>query len=295
VQRIGRSLVASSALRVALVGERAQFIVGSGIDDARAVDVEHHSKGALTHDPMGCLANWTAVRDAWTTIADHEGTPVRLEDLSCPVPAPRQLFAIGLNYGRHAAEMGSQIPSEPLAFAKFPSSLNHPAGDIVLVGDTVDYEAELVLVVGSGGRDIPMDEAWDRLAGVCVGQDVSDRTLQYAGAPPQFSLGKSRRGFSVVGPWIADAAALPSRDDLRISCSVNGAVRQQTGTSDMIFPVAEIVSFLSSVCELYPGDLVYTGSPPGVGHGMRPPQYLRPGDLIETTIDGVGTIRNRCL
>jgi 2-keto-4-pentenoate hydratase/2-oxohepta-3-ene-1,7-dioic acid hydratase in catechol pathway len=222
------------------------------------------------------------------------GTPVRLEDLSCPVPVPRQLFAIGLNYRQHVEEMGSQVPSQPLAFTKFPSSLNHPAGDIVLAGDTVDYEAEVVLVVGDGGRDIPVADAWDRIAGICVGQDVSDRALQYAGAPPQFSLGKSRRGFSVVGPWVADAAALPARDDLQIACTVNGEPRQRSGTSSMVFPVEQIVAYLSSICELYPGDLIYTGSPPGVGHGMRPQRYLRPGDVVETTIDGVGTIRNRC-
>lgn len=286
--------MASGPLRLAHVGGRAQFILGTSVDDARAVDVERHSKGALPNDPMQCLSRWTELRAAWASVDDGAGTPVRLEDLSCPVPVPRQLFAIGLNYRRHVDEMGSQVPSQPLAFAKFPSSLNHPAGEIHLAGETVDYEAEVVLVVGAGGRDIPMEEAWGRLAGVCVGQDVSDRALQYAGAPPQFSLGKSRRGFSVVGPWVADAADLPSRDDLQISCTVNGEERQRSGTSDMIFPVASIVSFLSSVCELYPGDLIYTGSPPGVGHGMRPQRYLRAGDVIETTIDGVGTIRNHC-
>jgi 2,4-diketo-3-deoxy-L-fuconate hydrolase len=286
--------VASGTLRLALVGGRSQFIVGTGVHDARAVDVERHTNGALPSDPMQCLARWSDVRAAWETVDAGAAVPVRLEDLSCPVPVPRQLFAIGLNYRQHVEEMGSQVPSQPLAFTKFPSSLNHPAGDIVLASDTVDYEAEVVLVVGDGGRDIPAADAWDRLAGVCVGQDVSDRALQYAGAPPQFSLGKSRRGFSVVGPWVADAASVPSRDDLQISCTVNGEQRQRSGTSSMVFPVEQIVSYLSSICELYPGDLIYTGSPPGVGHGMRPPRYLRAGDVVETTIDGVGTIRNRC-
>lgn len=286
--------MASGGLRLALVEGRAQFIVGTGVDDARAVDVARHTGGALPSDPMQCLARWSEVRAAWSSVDGAAGSPVRLEDLSCPVPVPRQLFAIGLNYRQHVEEMGSQVPSQPLAFTKFPSSLNHPAGDIVLASDTVDYEAEVVLVVGDGGRDIPVADAWDRLAGICVGQDVSDRALQYAGAPPQFSLGKSRRGFSVVGPWVTDAAALPTRDDLQIACTVNGEQRQRSGTSSMVFPVEQIVAYLSSICELYPGDLIYTGSPPGVGHGMRPQRYLQPGDVIETTIDGVGTIRNRC-
>jgi len=258
------------------------------------VDVERHTNGGLPSDPMQCLARWSEVRAAWTTVDGDAGSPVRLEDLSCPIPVPRQVIALGRNYADHAREMGSETPSLPLAFTKFPSSLNHPAGDIELAGDTVDYEAEVVLVVGDGGRDIPVDGAWDRLAGICVGQDVSDRTLQYSGASPQYSLGKSRRGFSVVGPWVADAAGLASRDDLQITCTVNGEQRQRCGTSRMVFPVGQIVAYLSSICELYPGDLIYTGSPSGVGHGMRPPRYLRPGDVVETTIEGVGTIRNRC-
>lgn len=286
--------MANGGLRLALVGGRAQFILGTGVDDARAVDVERHTDGGLPSDPMQCLARWSDVRRAWTTLDGAAGTPVRLEDLSCPVPVPRQVFAIGRNYPEHAREMGAALPSQPLAFTKFPSSLNHPAGDIELAGDTVDYEAEVVLVVGDGGRDIPVGDAWNRLAGICVGQDVSDRALQYSGTPPQYSLGKSRRGFSVVGPWVADAADLASRDDLQIACTVNGELRQRSGTSSMVFPVEQIVAYLSSICELYPGDLIYTGSPPGVGHGMRPQRYLRPGDVIETTIDGVGTIRNRC-
>lgn len=286
--------MASGGLRLALVGGRAQFIVGTDADDTRAVDVAHHTDGELPDDPMQCLARWTEVRSVWALVDDRGGTPVRLEDLSCPVPVPRQIFAIGRNYREHAEEMGGQVPSQPLAFTKFPSSLNRPAGDIILASDTVDYEAEVVLVVGDGGRDIPAGEAWNRLAGICVGQDISDRTLQYAGGQPQYSLGKSRQGFSVVGPWIADASALPSRDNLQISCTVNGEQRQRSGTSSMVFSVEEIVAYLSSICELYTGDLIYTGSPPGVGHGMRPQRYLRPGDVIETAIDGVGTIRNRC-
>lgn len=269
-------------------------MLGSGTDDARTVDIGRSTNGSLPHDPMACLARWAELRAALATVDDRTGDPVRLEDLSCPVPEPRQVFAIGLNYRRHVEEMGRQLPDRPLVFTKFPSALNHPAGDIQLAGDTVDYEAELVVVVGTGGRDIPAPDAWNRVAGVCVGQDISDRTLQNSGSPPQFSLGKSRRGFAVVGPWVVDSSTLGSRDDLRITCAVNDEVRQHSGTSDMIFSVAEIVAYLSSICELHPGDLIYSGSPSGVGHGMQPPRYLRPGDVIETTIDGVGSIRNRC-
>ena len=129
---------------------------------------------------------------------------------------------------------------------------------------------------------------------MCVGQDVSDRTLQYASTPPQFSLGKSRAGFAPIGPWVTDAATLAGRDDLEMTCRVSGEVMQQTRTNDMIFDVPEIVSYLSGICELFPGDVIYTGTPSGVGAGRTPQRFLRTGDVIETTIQHLGTLTNGC-
>jgi 2-keto-4-pentenoate hydratase/2-oxohepta-3-ene-1,7-dioic acid hydratase in catechol pathway len=211
------------------------------------------------------------------------------------VPQPRQLFAVGLNYKKHAEEMGSPIPSTPLTFAKFQSSINTPCGDVQLVGATCDYESELVIVIGAGGTNISQVDAWQHIAGFTAGQDISDRTLQYSGVPPQFSLGKSRTGFTPMGPWVADMQHNPSRDDLRLTCSINGEIRQDTKTNDMIFDVSEIVSYLSGICQLFPGDAIFTGTTSGVGHGHKPPMYLQRGDIIETTLEGVGIIRNRCV
>jgi 2-keto-4-pentenoate hydratase/2-oxohepta-3-ene-1,7-dioic acid hydratase in catechol pathway len=244
---------------------------------------------------MQCFAHWDALKKLAATLDASTGSPVAIADLSCPVPQPRQMFAVGLNYRKHAAEMGSPVPPLPLVFAKFQSSLNSPTGNIEIQSETVDYESELVIIVGKGGRNIVEAAAWDHIAGLCAGQDVSDRGLQYMGTPPQFSLGKSRVGYSPIGPWVTDMSNNDKRDDLQLGCTVNGEQRQDTQTSDMIFGIAHIVSYMSTIVELFPGDVIYTGSPFGVGHGRKPQVYLKPGDVVETTLEGVGTITNRCI
>jgi 2,4-diketo-3-deoxy-L-fuconate hydrolase len=281
-------------LRLANLKGRAQFIVGD-IASPRAIDVAVASKNSLSADPMLCFAHWDSLTKLAATLDISAGTPVAIADLSCPVPQPRQMFAVGLNYRQHAAEMGSPLPPLPLVFAKFQSSLNSPTGNIEILSDTVDYESELVIIIGKGGRHIDEAAAWDHIAGLCAGQDVSDRGLQYMGTPPQFSLGKSRVGYSPIGPWVTDMTNNDKRDDLQLGCTVNGEQRQNTQTSDMIFGIAHIVAYMSTIVELFPGDVIYTGSPFGVGHGRKPQVYLKPGDVVETTLEGVGTITNRCI
>lgn len=281
-------------LRLANLKGRAQFIVGD-IASPRAIDVAVASKNSLSADPMLCFAHWDSLKKLAATLDISAGTHVAIADLSCPVPQPRQMFAVGLNYRQHAAEMGSPLPPLPLVFAKFQSSLNSPTGNIEILSDTVDYESELVIIIGKGGRHIDEAAAWDHIAGLCAGQDVSDRGLQYMGTPPQFSLGKSRVGYSPIGPWVTDMTNNDKRDDLQLGCTVNGEQRQNTQTSDMIFGIAHIVAYMSTIVELFPGDVIYTGSPFGVGHGRKPQVYLKPGDVVETTLEGVGTITNRCI
>lgn len=281
-------------LRLANLKGRAQFIVGD-ITAPRAIDVATASNNSLSADPMQCLAHWDTLKKLAATLDAGTGSPVAIADLSCPVPQPRQMFAVGLNYRKHAAEMGSPLPPLPLVFAKFQSSLNSPTGNIEIQSDTVDYESELVIVVGKGGRNIVEATAWDHVAGLCAGQDVSDRGLQYMGSPPQFSLGKSRVGYSPIGPWVTDMSNNDKRDNLQLGCTVNGEQRQDTQTSDMIFGIAHIIAYMSTIVELFPGDVIYTGSPFGVGHGRKPQVYLKPGDIVETTLEGVGTITNRCI
>lgn len=282
------------SLQLASVQGRAHFAIGSSTD-FRVVDVEHSSKGSLPSDVMSCYSVWQSLRAHAASLSQTDGVACSLEQLDSPVPRPRQLFAVGLNYKKHAEEMASPIPTTPLTFAKFQSSINTPCGDVHLVGATCDYESELVIVIGTGGVNIAQADAWQHIAGITAGQDISDRTLQYSGVPPQFSLGKSRTGFTPMGPWVTDMHNNSSRDNLRLTCSVNGEIRQDTKTSDMIFDVSQIISYLSGICELFPGDAIFTGTTAGVGHGHKPPVYLKRGDIIETTLEGVGVIRNRCV
>lgn len=205
-------------------------------------------------------------------------------------------MAIGLNYRDHADESGHAYPDHLVVFTKFFSALAPPHASVELPSDTVDYETELVVVIGRGGHRIPEALAWDHVAGLAVGQDFSDRTVQLRGPAPQFSLGKSYPGFAPYGPALVTPDELPDRDALRIRAVLEGAgpgapVVLQDGTSaDMIFPVARIIADLSEVLTLYPGDLVFTGTPAGVGAVTG--RFLRPGDALTSTIEGVGSIRN---
>jgi 2-keto-4-pentenoate hydratase/2-oxohepta-3-ene-1,7-dioic acid hydratase in catechol pathway len=151
------------------------------------------------------------------------------------------------------------------------------------------------VVISSGGRDISEADAWNHIAGVCVGQDISDRALQMATKPPQFNLGKSRKNYSPFGPWLVDAKDLAGRDALELVCSVNGNEVQREKTDDLIFNVPQQVAYLSSIVQLLPGDVIFTGTPGGVGMARRPPVFLKPGDVIESELTGISRIVNRCV
>ena len=281
-------------MRIANVRGRASLVVETAQGGGFAVDIERATDGAYGSDPMGVFARWDELRTSVRSFAADTATSFTNRDLGAPSPRPAQVFGIGLNYREHARETGAQIPDTPLTFTKFPSSINAPFGDVPITVATADWEAELVVVIGSGGRDIPESLAWDRVAGVCVGQDISDRMLQRATQPPQFSLGKSRRGYAPFGPWVIDTASLPNRDALHLRCFVDDEEVQSSSTSDMIFTVPRIVAYLSTIVELLPGDAIFTGTPSGVGTARTPQRYLAPDNVLTTTIDGVGTIVNRC-
>lgn len=210
-----------------------------------------------------------------------------------PLPAPSQVFAVGLNYRKHAHEMNLQLPSRPMIFTKFPSCIGNPNTSINIPGETTDWEAELVVVIGRTGRNVSVVDAPHFVAGYMVGQDISERTMQMANNPAQFSLGKSYANFAPMGPYLTTADEIADPQNLKITCSLNGQVVQDESTADMAFSVFEIVSYISHVCELRVGDVIFTGSPAGVGQGFDPPRFLRPGDVIETSIDGLGSIRNQ--
>jgi 2-keto-4-pentenoate hydratase/2-oxohepta-3-ene-1,7-dioic acid hydratase in catechol pathway len=179
-------------------------------------------------------------------------------------------------------------------FTKFPTSVAGPDTVLELPTDTVDYEVELVAVVGRHAYRVPESAAWEHIAGLTVGQDISERTRQLVGPAPQFSLGKSFPGFSPTGPWIVTTDELAHPDNLGLGCSINGQVMQDGRTDELIFSVPGIVARLSAILPLLPGDLIFTGTPSGVGAARKPPVFLRDGDVLRSWVEGIGTITSAC-
>jgi 2,4-diketo-3-deoxy-L-fuconate hydrolase len=262
------------------------------LDDSIA-DVHDASGGRFGPDLTSVYDDWPAFVDLAAGVTTATA-PLVEANLRCPVPSPRQVFAIGLNYRSHAEESGMALPSVPATFTKFPASLSGPFDDIEIVGGTVDWEVELVAVIGTRADRVDEADAWSHVAGLTVGQDISDRTLQFA-AGSQFSLGKSRRGYGPMGPWLVTLDEVPDPDDLALGCSVDGETVQDARTSDLIFSVSRLVAELSAVLPLLPGDVLFTGTPSGIGATRQPPRFLQPGQVLETWIEGIGTIRNRCV
>ncbi len=214
--------------------------------------------------------------------------------LLAPVPDPGKIICLGLNYRDHAAESGMEAPSEPILFSKYATALIGHGAAIVLPtsSEEVDYEAELVVVVGRGGRDIPIDRAMGHVGGYTAGNDVSARDWQLRKPGKQWMAGKTFDTFAPTGPAVVTADEVPDPQALAIRARVNGLTMQDSTTAQLIFPVDFVVSYLSRIFTLEPGDLIFTGTPPGVGMARTPPAWLRPGDVVEVEIGGVGTLRN---
>lgn len=278
-------------LRFASKNGRSHLVVGP---DNGLVDLETASGGKFSSEPIEAFRRWDEVRDFAASFTGT-GTPCDVNDLDAPSPWPTQVFGIGLNYRSHAEESGMEIPKSPLTFTKFTSSIAHGNADVPVYGPMVDWEVELVVVISTGGRDISAENAWSHVAGIAVGQDISDRKLQFASQPPQFNLGKSRKNYSPFGPWLIDARDVQNKDALHMTCTLNGEVVQDTMTDDLIFSVSDIISYLSSIVQLLPGDVIYTGTPGGVGVSRKPAVFLKPGDVLVSTIDGIGTTTNKCV
>jgi 2-keto-4-pentenoate hydratase/2-oxohepta-3-ene-1,7-dioic acid hydratase in catechol pathway len=275
--------------RLATVKDRAVLVDGDHYHD-----VEQASAGTVGPDPMVAVAAAADLHDVADRLGDRAPTG-RLDDveLGPPVPAPRSVFAIGLNYQAHADEGSMEVPEVPLVFTKFPGCIVGPTADVVLASEAGDYEAELVVVMGRRGRHVAATDAWDHIAGVMAGQDISDRVLQFAATPPHFDLGKSRDTYGPTGPMLVSTDLLEDPDDLAIECRVNGEVRQSATTADLIFDVPTLVEYLSSILTLEPGDLVFTGTPDGVGAATL--DFLADGDVVTTSLAGVGELENRCV
>ncbi len=279
------------AVRLANARGRASLVVGD-----RIADVERASAGKFPADVMACVAQWDAFRE-WASGIGPSAVTGALDEtqLGAPIPRPAKVFAIGLNYKSHAEESKLPLPARPMVFTKFPNCLAGPRADVRLSSDYVDWEVELVVVLGRQGRNIAEGRVFEYVAGYCTGQDISDRKLQFSDQPPQFSMGKSIDTFGPLGPALVSVDAFADPNDLRMTCDVAGERMQDARTTDMVFNVPQLVAYLSSFCTLEAGDLIFTGTPSGVGSARNPRRYLKAGDEIVSTIEGAGTLRNRCV
>ena len=259
--------------------------------DGGAVDVAQASEELFSADPQAVYWRWDEFR-RWA--AKNPGTPqpYSLDQLGPPAPRPEQVFGIGANYRAHAAEGGLEVPEWPMVFTKYVSSFASATGVITLPTDTVDWEVELVVVVGRTAFHVPAEHGWSYVAGLTLGQDLSERTTQLLGQLPQMSMGKSFPGFSPTGPYLVTPEEFDDPDNLQLSCLLNEDVVQKASTADLVHSVPTLIAELSSVLPLSPGDVIFTGTPEGVGTTRKPPRYIRPGDVLVSRLDGVGEMRH---
>jgi 2-keto-4-pentenoate hydratase/2-oxohepta-3-ene-1,7-dioic acid hydratase in catechol pathway len=271
-------------------GPRACGVIGEEYIDVNSADP------GLPTTVRGLLnlgAGWQ--RKAWNAlnrgVVRHE--PANVRHLA-PVPDPQKIICIGLNYRDHAAESGVAPPEEPILFSKYSSALIGHGEMIILpsVSEQVDYEAELVVVIGRSGRHIPRERAFEHVGGYAVGHDVSARDWQLNKPGKQWMAGKTFDTFAPVGPVLVTPDEVPDPHKLGIRLRLNGQTMQESSTSQLIFGVDELIAYVSQVFTLEPGDLIFTGTPPGVGMARKPPVWLKAGDTVEVEIDHLGTLRN---
>jgi 2-keto-4-pentenoate hydratase/2-oxohepta-3-ene-1,7-dioic acid hydratase in catechol pathway len=279
-------------MRVANAGGRAVVVV-----DGRAVDVQRASGGRVGSDPGVYLdlANHPMLSELARSVDVAEWPELDTALLGPPVPRPSKSLAVGVNYRAHAIETGREMPTEPHFFAKTQNCITGPFDEIVLPQGpgSIDYEAELVVVIGRTCKAVAEADAWSHVAGVMCGQDVSDRVEQRRPPLKQFTVAKSYDTFGPTGPFLVTPDELADPDALGIRCTLSGEVMQDSSTSDLIFGVGALLAWLTRFITFVPGDLLWTGTPGGVGEARDPQRFLRDGDVVETTIDGIGTMRNR--
>jgi len=274
-------------MKIASIGGRLSLVTGP----STAVDVNKASGGVFDADPQSIYERWDEFTTWAATTELSESIEFAPTDLQAPVPTPRQIFAIGLNYRDHADESGFTVPEAPTVFTKFVSSVTGPNTTVTLPADgNTDWEVELVAVVGRTAHDVSEAEAWSHVAGLTVGQDLSERKAQFVGPVPQFSLGKSFPGFSPTGPWVVTLDEVDDPADLELGCAINGEQMQLGRTRDLVFSVPSLIAKLSAIVTLLPGDLIFTGTPAGVGVGRDPKVFLQPGDTLVSWVDGIGTL-----
>jgi 2-keto-4-pentenoate hydratase/2-oxohepta-3-ene-1,7-dioic acid hydratase in catechol pathway len=272
-------------------GPRACFRAGDGYVDVHAAD------GSLPNSVREWLAGGEVMLRRVAEVAKKAGAvshPVKGASYLPPIPDPQKIICIGLNYKDHATEQNLQPPREPVIFSKFVTTLTGHGCPVELptVSKKVDFEAELVAVIGRGGRHIAEADALAHVAGYMVGHDVSARDWQKEKDGKQWLCGKSFDTFAPTGPEFVTADEVPNAHALPIRLRLNGEVMQSSNTDQLIFPVQRLIAYVSQVFTLTPGDLIFTGTPAGVGDFRKPPVYLKAGDVVEVEIEGLGLLRN---
>ncbi|MEU0742354.1 fumarylacetoacetate hydrolase family protein [Streptomyces sp. NPDC006134] len=288
-------------MRLMRIGPAGQERPAVALDDRTAVDVSHLTgadidTGFLAGDGISRLR----ARLAPEALTDREGTALPRVDLrhvrtGPPVARPGKIVCVGLNYRTHAAEGGMAVPDEPVLFLKTSATVNGPHDPVLIPPGSrkTDYEAELAVVIGRTARYLgPTTDPLSYVAGYTLCDDVSERAYQLERGG-QWDKGKNCETFTPLGPWLVTPDELPGPQDIELRLTVNGELRQKASTADMIFPVAEIIRYVSQFMVLEPGDVITTGTPHGVALGMDPPRYLRPGDTVELTGTALGCQRHR--
>ena len=263
------------------------------VADGVAVDVETASGRQFSADPQQIYARWDEFTTWARTVDFTDGVAVDESELGAPVPRPGQIFAVGVNYADHVEESGLTLPDAPFVFTKFPASVTGPYDTIEHPGGSVDFEVELVAVIGKEARNVPTSAGWDHVAGLTLGQDLSERDLQLSGPPPQqFNLGKSFAGFAPIGPVLVTPDEFADADDIEISTILSGELMQKSRTRHLIFPIPVLVSYLSSIVPLRPGDLIFTGTPSGIGFTRDPKRLIGVDDELVSRADTIGEMRH---
>ncbi len=266
----------------------------AGVRGTSYVDIQQ-ADASLPADMRQLLAlGQSGFTRAAAAIAHGKGIEQPGVRLMAPVPQPEKVICIGLNYADHAAESGAPVPPEPVVFCKFPTAVRAHQNPIVLpsLSNKVDYEAELVVIIGVGGRNISRERAKHHIAGYTCGHDVSARDWQLQKPGGQWLLGKTFDSFAPFGPALVTSDEIENPGELNISLRLNGVTMQDSNTRQLIFPIDRLIEYLSSVCTLSPGDVIFTGTPPGVGGARKPPVYLKPGDVVEIEIEKIGILSN---
>ncbi len=237
-------------------------------------------------------ARWNQLKSQRADVATVIPVPAKL---NAPIVGMEKVICIGTNYADHAIEMGGEPPTLPVVFNKFPSAINAPGGDVRLpvISQQVDFEAELVVVIGKSGKNISRAAAMDHVFGYCCGNDITARDWQKGKPGGQWLLGKTFDSFAPIGPMIVTADEIPNPHQLDIELRLNGLTMQSSNTSQLIFPIHYLIWHISKFATLKVGDLIFTGTPPGVGAGRKPPVFLQPGDQLEVEIESLGVLRNQ--